>query len=111
MNDEDHIAARRAYNVLIASYDALTTPRPLSEYHEDMGDMLWWKFPITEAPYVGSPNDVGFAVEVEINALMRTYTNPDGAAGNEMMMRCDVGGWPGYHTHWTPIPAPVAPAK
>lgn len=21
-------------------------PRPLAEYHEDLGPMLWWKFPI-----------------------------------------------------------------
>ena len=30
-------------------------PRPLEEWHEDYGDVLWWKFPIEEPPYVGSP--------------------------------------------------------
>ena len=33
-------------------------PRPLSEWHEDIGPVLWWSFPIREAPYVGTPNDV-----------------------------------------------------
>lgn len=47
--------------------------RPIDEWDEDMGDVLWWKFPIEEAPYVGSPLDAA---------------------------------WPGYHTHWTPIPIP-----
>jgi len=27
----------------------------LDDYHEDFGDVLWWVFPITESPYVGSP--------------------------------------------------------
>jgi hypothetical protein len=31
--------------------------RPISEWHEDMGDVLWWIFPLCEAPYVGSPLD------------------------------------------------------
>lgn len=26
-------------------------------WNEDDGDVLWWKFPIEEAPYVGSPLD------------------------------------------------------
>jgi hypothetical protein len=31
--------------------------RTLSSWHEDMGPKLWWRFPITEPPYVGSPLD------------------------------------------------------
>lgn len=27
------------------------------EYHEDMGAVLWWRFPIIEPPYVGAPLD------------------------------------------------------
>lgn len=26
-------------------------------WHEDIGDVLWWKFPVQEAPWVGTPND------------------------------------------------------
>jgi hypothetical protein len=32
--------------------------RPLEEWGEDYGDVLWWKFPIEEPPYVGSPLDM-----------------------------------------------------
>ncbi len=72
--------------------------RPAAEWHEDIGDVLWWRFPVEEPPYVGSPNDLGFTVEVEI----RTH------AGTTMH-RSNVGGWPGYHTHWTPIPMALLP--
>lgn len=34
--------------------------RPLEEWHEDYGDVLWWKFPIEEPPYVGSPLDANW---------------------------------------------------
>jgi hypothetical protein len=67
--------------------------RPINEYHEDMGDVLWWKFPINEPPYVGSPNDLGQTVEVTIKA-----------ARVDKIMRIKIGGWSGYHTHWTPLP-------
>jgi hypothetical protein len=52
---------------------------PAEQYHEDDGPVLWWRFPVVEPPYSGTPND------------------------------CD---WPGYHTHFTPLPpAPVAPTQ
>ena len=31
--------------------------RPIEEWNEDFGDVLWWKFPVEEPPYVGSPLD------------------------------------------------------
>lgn len=73
--------------------------RPLSEWNEDVGDVLWWLFPITEAPYVGTPHDLGHTVEITIATI-------DGGQKVTHM----VGGWPGYHTHWTPIPLPEPPA-
>ncbi|MCY9593742.1 hypothetical protein PC41400_21670 [Paenibacillus chitinolyticus] len=33
------------------------TPRPIDEWHEDDGTVLWWSFPIEEPPYCGSPLD------------------------------------------------------
>jgi hypothetical protein len=66
--------------------------KPLSEWHEDIGHVLWWKFPIDEPPYVGTPYDDGYPVEVA------------GGVGVEYL-----GGWPGYHTHWTPIEPPEEP--
>lgn len=71
--------------------------RPLSEWHEGMGDALWWKFPIVEPPYCGNPLDCGQTVE--------THTSAGLAA------RFQVGGWPGYHTHFTPIATPAAPEE
>ena len=35
----------------------LKTSRPIDEWHEDIGDVLWWTFPIEEAPYCGNPID------------------------------------------------------
>lgn len=67
--------------------------RPLAEWHEDIGPVLWWRFPIEEAPYVGSPNDLGHTVEI----VFRTH-------GGETLHQHLVGGWPDYHTHWTPLP-------
>jgi hypothetical protein len=50
----------------------------LGEYwHEDEGPALWWRFPVVEPPYLGTPID---------------------------------SDWPGYHTHFTPLPpAPLTP--
>jgi hypothetical protein len=84
--------------------------RPISEYHEDMGDVLWWKFPIEEPPYVGSPNDIGFTVQVNMTANIVTVADPVGNE-KESFIKRDVGGWPGYHTHFTPIPIPQPPKE
>ena len=82
--------------------------RPIDEYHEDMGTVLWWKFPIEEPPYVGSPNDVGREVEVTIEASMATRVGQVGKDSSYSFSRM-VGGWPGYHTHFTTIPIPMVP--
>jgi hypothetical protein len=34
--------------------------KPIDEWHEDMGNCLWWSFPIEEPPYSGSPLDNDF---------------------------------------------------
>lgn len=68
--------------------------RPIEEWNEGIGDVLWWKFPIEEAPWIGSPLTTGYTTEV--------WTR-DTPAMRRMVMRGQVGGWPGYHTHWTPI--------
>ena len=34
--------------------------RPLSEWHEGKGSVLWWRFPAVEPPYSGSPLDDDF---------------------------------------------------
>ena len=56
---------------------AAKVARPLDEWHEDIGAVLWWRFPVDEAPWCGTPNS---------------------------------DEWPHYHTHWTPLVVPDAPA-
>lgn len=79
--------------------------RPLEEWGEDDGTVLWWKLDNdgnpTEAPYVGTPLDCGRTVEV--HSFMRTIQHGDVPGP---IFRTNVGGWPGYHTHWTPLPKP-----
>lgn len=71
-------------------------PFPASWWHEDDGDVLWWCWEdgrwLGEAPYVGSPLDFGHTVEIRTGEL------------EEQVQRMFVGGWPGYHTHWTRLP-------
>lgn len=94
-NNEFEERARQAERAM----KDLLRPRPIEEYHEDMGDVLWWKFPIEEPPYVGRPTDIGLTVEA--HTYLVTHTNQ---TEEPVITRLDVGGWPGYHTHWTPLP-------
>ena len=79
-------------------------PRPLSEWNEDIGPVLWWRFPVEEFPYVGTPLDLGrpVLVQVRVDSNEKEHQLP-----NITVM---VGGWiDGYYTHWTEIPMPEAP--
>ncbi|HLY89069.1 MAG TPA: hypothetical protein VKQ27_08800 [Acetobacteraceae bacterium] len=62
---------KRIWFAFIAPGDTGALARAERHWYEDLGDVLWWKFPVTEAPWVGTPLD---------------------------------SSWPGYHTHWTPLP-------
>lgn len=55
--------------------------RPASEYHEDMGAVLWWRMPVQEPPYIGSPLDTEWVED----------------------------GHDAYYTHFTPIAVPETP--
>jgi len=35
-------------------------PKSIDEWNEGFGDVLWWKFPIEEPPYVGTPLDLSW---------------------------------------------------
>lgn len=41
-------------------FEDLRTPRKKDAWEEDFGAVLWWKFPIVEPPYVGTPLDDNF---------------------------------------------------
>lgn len=38
--------------------EAAKSAKRLADYHEDLGAVLWWVFPISEPPYCGSPSDL-----------------------------------------------------
>ena len=44
----------------LAEYEDALEPKALEEWNEDMGDCLWWRFPIEEPPYCGTPLDINF---------------------------------------------------
>lgn len=98
---------------LVTDRDLLTTPRPIAEYHEDMGPVLWWWWEAAgnelpgrwagELPYVGSPNDCGFTVEAHATTRIITQANQKHHP-KPTIHRINIGGWPGYHTHFTPLP-------
>jgi len=45
--------------------DRLHTPRRFDDWHEDIGNVLWWSFPIGEPPYSGEPYDDEFPFEYD----------------------------------------------
>lgn len=93
-------ALRRRYHE-----DDPTVARPINEYSKDMGDVLWWKFPIIEPPYVGSPDDPHSDVEV-----LGTPEEIADFTGSSGQTKVRLGGWPGYHTHFTRIVIPSDPS-
>lgn len=44
------------HHPLTVAAEAAKQARPLAEYHEDTGVVLWWSFPLNEPPYVGAPS-------------------------------------------------------
>jgi len=68
---------------LLAEVERLLTVRSRDDYHEDDGPVLWWRFPIVEPPYVGTPTDETWS-EHELE---------------------------GFYTHWSPIPIPMQPVS
>jgi len=81
-------------------------PRPFHEWHEDIGDVIWWLWPIEQPPYVGSPLDMGYIVEADIGLAASNGHRERGK------MRINVGGWPWRDVSdddearlfWTPLP-------
>lgn len=77
--------------------EAMTRLRTFEQWGEHVGDVLWFRLPTSEPPYVGSPLDYGMMVEAH---------GPRG-----LIARGNVGGWPYDEAdepflRWTPIPFP-----
>lgn len=81
-------------------------PRAHYEWCEEDGSVLWWLWPIEQPPYVGSPLDLGYAVEASIDLAASDRSCERGK------MRMQVGGWPWVDADddttarlfWTPLP-------
>ena len=41
----------------LSNLETSLMPIPADEWHEDHGTALWWRLPVMEPPYVGSPLD------------------------------------------------------
>lgn len=54
---DDEVVADIADHLIDNGVSLVPEARPISDWDEDDGDCLWWKFPIEEPPYVGSPLD------------------------------------------------------
>lgn len=48
---------KRIWFVFVTPGDLGDEARHERHYHEDMGPVLWWKFPICEPPWCGMPGD------------------------------------------------------
>lgn len=94
------------YEDIIRSY---VTPKPVNDWHEDMGACLFWTLDEsgkpTEAPYSGTPNDikpfhiVDGMVEVEENGQVVGHKESGGKI--HTVESCP---FPAYATHFTRIP-------
>ncbi|WP_311271302.1 hypothetical protein [Sphingobium sp. WCS2017Hpa-17] len=84
----------------------MNQPHPFDEWNEAYGEVIWWLWPIEQAPYVGSPLNCGHTVEMEITAAASDGHRERGK------MRMEVGGWPWRDADeetearlfWTPLP-------
>lgn len=64
-----HIGKNRLFDLVDEAMEALQpavptaqarepmSARPLSEYHEDHGPVVWWSFPVCEPAWIGTPTD------------------------------------------------------
>lgn len=57
--DEQQAAMKLALGALFTQRN-VTEPIPIEKWHEDDGNVIWWKLPINEPPYVGTPLDIDF---------------------------------------------------
>lgn len=59
-NDYDAFFAYNKAVKRLGELEDANEPKPIEEWHEDHGDVIWWKLPIEEPPYVGTPLDSDF---------------------------------------------------
>lgn len=50
--------------------------QPVDTWHEDIGTVLWWHWPIQEPPYVGTPLDCDDVIQRLVGEGWLTYWSP-----------------------------------
>lgn len=73
----DQYHQESSLSVVARAWLRAATAIPADQYHESFGDVLWWRMPVSESPWIGSP-----------------------LSGDWDFVR-------GYYTHWTPLVVPV----
>lgn len=94
MNDDEMLQTVERYmrdpksddaTTLAIEFALRTLPRPLDDWHEDIGNVLWWQLPVREPPWVGTPLDSDWPTIDDTDAP--------------------------YYTHWTPLICPFDTPK
>jgi len=55
----------------------LRTARPQSEWHEDISNVLWWRWPVSEPPFCGCPWDSDWPFEDDEDVRWTPIVEPD----------------------------------
>lgn len=83
------VEGKDAVRALAASGQAARALRPLEEWREEDGPVLWFHLPLCEPPWVGTPLDSDWLVHEEGDAPPRDIP---------------------WRTHWCPLPEIMPPA-
>jgi hypothetical protein len=70
---------------------------PLEDWHDDDGDVLWWRLPVCEPPMVSSPISSDWLLETVDGGCVAVTDVGDGAIDKSEIK----GPWA---THWSPLP-------
>lgn len=70
---------------------------PLEDWHEDDGDVLWWRLPIREPPFVSTPLSSDWRLEAKNGRCITADDVGDGGDGG--YAPADIKG--PWATHWS----------
>jgi hypothetical protein len=63
------------------------------DWHEEDGDALWWRFPVSESPYCGSPIDTAWPFKLTNSKYLFWHRFPSGNDVHEIakaMLRKEI---------------------
>lgn len=74
--------------------------RPIGDYHEDYGQVLWYRLPICEPPFVSCPNSSDWLLETVDGACVSA--DSVGLGRVRLIPENEIRG--PWATHWVPLP-------